>query len=490
MQQVARGRWVALGAWLAGSSLGCGGPWDASSAAPFALSAAGGRELDEVGAVSRFHVSGDIAWAPADVWLVSGEVSSTSAKRMARRDPPDTVAGHRVPLAVWPDAEGQLFVPLEMLKPGERYTFVALGYGYLGSFQTSTDSSPLLSRVGSGPVSPGDWLVYCADGPLPHFEPTGQVRISTVGRASPRAGVADSGILSTRCVSLRVPKDAEAYVVPSLGDDEIWLSPLPLAVIEREAGAETRNSPESWCAAGELEQCTRVRRAAIEVEVGPGSSALRASPVDGGMDVLEGWGSAESGLLVLGPLRPGVRYRLDATRVRGAEARTHSMNVPARAAEGRLVLNEVLANPLGPEPDAEWVEVYNAGTAPVRLSDFSLGDSGKTSRLPEGELAPGRYGVVVSFAYRANPDLDVVPRADALPILVPFLGQSGLLNSGEVVSLYDAEGDLASRIPAVATAAGVSLARRSPWLPDEPRSFGPHAPPGASPGGPNELEDP
>jgi len=56
--------------------------------------------------------------------------------------------------------------------------------------------------------------------------------------------------------------------------------------------------------------------------------------------------------------------------------------------------------------------------------------------------------------------------------------------------LRDAAGRVVSRFAALPKPkAGISVARRSPWAVDEdPRSFAYHAAPGASPGGPNEVE--
>src|SRR5690606_40695464 len=41
-----------------------------------------------------------------------------------------------------------------------------------------------------------------------------------------------------------------------------------------------------------------------------------------------------------------------------------------------FVLNEVLANPSGPEPQQEWVEILNAGNVAASLSGYRLKDSG------------------------------------------------------------------------------------------------------------------
>jgi Pyruvate phosphate dikinase, AMP/ATP-binding domain/Lamin Tail Domain len=60
-----------------------------------------------------------------------------------------------------------------------------------------------------------------------------------------------------------------------------------------------------------------------------------------------------------------------------------------------LRINELCPDDDGFQVDEEgqtddWIELYNAGAAPVRLSEFTLGeDGGRAMRLPAEELAPG-----------------------------------------------------------------------------------------------------
>ena len=61
---------------------GCGPPWDSSGAAPFELFALSERELTEVGTADRFLLRGAPIQSTLDVWLLEGELSSTSSKRL------------------------------------------------------------------------------------------------------------------------------------------------------------------------------------------------------------------------------------------------------------------------------------------------------------------------------------------------------------------------------------------------------------------------
>ncbi len=150
-----------------------------------------------------------------------------------------------------------------------------------------------------------------------------------------------------------------------------------------------------------------------------------------------------------------------------------------------VILNEVLANPLGPEPQQEWVELYNDGSLPVDLDGYLLADLGGETLLPAALLAPGAFALIVNEGFVEDDGHDVAPFAGTLILRVPKLGQAGLTNAGEPLSLRDAAGAVVSRFPAgPKTKAGMSLSRRSPEAPDlSPAGFVQAAP---SPGGPNE----
>jgi hypothetical protein len=111
---------------------------------------------------------------------------------------------------------------------------------------------------------------------------------------------------------------------------------------------------------------------------------------------------------------------------------------------------------------------------------------GGHSVLPDAELAPSAFALVVSDAYVAGDGADPPPAPGTLVLRVPVLGRSGLSNEGEKLTLRDAAGTVISTFPAVKTKNGVSIARTAPDAPDtEPASFV-LCPNGAStPGAPN-----
>ncbi len=155
-----------------------------------------------------------------------------------------------------------------------------------------------------------------------------------------------------------------------------------------------------------------------------------------------------------------------------------------------VVVSEVFANPLGPEPAQEWVELYNDGTIPVQLSNLSLEDGGGKTELPAFVLAPGGFALVVRDDYDPTSGSDPAPAAGTKLLRVPSLGKNGLSNSGEALALR-AGAELLSKFPVLPKPKpGLSVARRSAWtLDDDPDGFAHHAAPGASPGAANVLAE-
>lgn len=153
----------------------------------------------------------------------------------------------------------------------------------------------------------------------------------------------------------------------------------------------------------------------------------------------------------------------------------------------RIVNNEVMSNPVGPEPMQEWIELVNAGF----LSGMVLKDSGGGLELPATVVHPGEYVLVVRDDFDASLPGDV-PVADFVKLVrVPQIGQSGLSNAGESLTLLATSGDTISRFLAVpAKTAGFSIARPEWWsLDDDLASLSPHGGQGAFPGGANFFDD-
>lgn len=116
-----------------------------------------------------------------------------------------------------------------------------------------------------------------------------------------------------------------------------------------------------------------------------------------------------------------------------------------------LQLTEVLANPSGPEPDAEFIELIagpdGAALEGVYVADATLSavreawTEGKAlgDLLPTVELEPHEVAIVVGTGYAATTALGkdpAPPSGTRLLVVDKSLGQSGLKNEGEPVILW------------------------------------------------------
>ena len=115
----------------------------------------------------------------------------------------------------------------------------------------------------------------------------------------------------------------------------------------------------------------------------------------------------------------------------------------------RISLTEILANPSGPEPDAEFIELRagpdGASLDGVHLADASLAEirdawaAGEVlgDPLPAIELVGDEIAIVVGTDYGIETDEDPQPPSGTRVIVVDAsLGTSGLKNAGERVTLW------------------------------------------------------
>jgi hypothetical protein len=154
-----------------------------------------------------------------------------------------------------------------------------------------------------------------------------------------------------------------------------------------------------------------------------------------------------------------------------------------------VVINEIFADALGPEPAQEWLELYNDGGQAVELSDFGLIDGGSVEPgwLPNHVLEPDAFALVARDDFDAAGSWDVAPARNSVVLRVPELGSRGLSNTGEPLALVSRTGLTLSRVPPLAAKSGTSWARVQPSCADVPECFRLHADPGASPGRANVV---
>lgn len=94
----------------------------------------------------------------------------------------------------------------------------------------------------------------------------------------------------------------------------------------------------------------------------------------------------------------------------------------------RILITEVYVNPAGAEPDAEWIELFNAGSLTVELDDFKIGDA-ETA----GEDSEGMWRFPAGARLSTRGVIIVANQAAAFYSMFKFLPQYELLDSDPTV---------------------------------------------------------
>lgn len=440
-------------------------------------------DLTSAPSVLRLRVAGAAGHEKlSDLRVFEGALSSYYLSRLAARDEPDTLLAKEVPALAWAEASDVVVAPARALDGGT-YTLATPELGALAELTVAPDLVPWLARRWPPPdaTTGSGFAVFC--GEAASAVDAGPVVLAPSAiEAEVSAGVGSGALFAEQCVSLDpAPSPTGVPELPPALAGGAALEPLPLFV------AQTPLDPVT-CQGGALAlgpACALVDDDRVTLTA-PGEPSLWAIEEPERLLAV----AAPDGSVVVHGFVPGVPVRLRATAFDRTGASTSvDLTISGAPRHAHVVINEVLANPRGAESQSEWIELVNDGTAAVELEGFELRDDGGAASLPAARLEPDELVLLVADGFAPDPELDV-PVAPGTPILtLPKLGASGLSNAGELLRLSDPSGLVVSRFPALASAeSGVSMARRAPDAPDdEAASFGPHAPPGASPGAPNEL---
>jgi hypothetical protein len=117
-----------------------------------------------------------------------------------------------------------------------------------------------------------------------------------------------------------------------------------------------------------------------------------------------------------------------------------------------LTISEVRADPLGPEPAQEYVELWNLGAEPLDLLGYRLSDAADEEGTAIEQsllLYPGARALLVAQGFDAAEPSDVAPpEGTPLVRMGTALGSAGLSNAGEALLLRDPLGRRISAAPA------------------------------------------
>lgn len=400
--------------------------------------------------------------------MFRGELSDYHRARLDSDSLSSTLEERRVSLG----RAGEWFAPLDALTEGETYS-IAFSETDVYEVEVGAIRGAPFRRVWPRDAEPTRFAVYCSDRAERH---------AAVDLSPGLTPVAIPG--NNRCFGVFVaPGLAAVFSPPRLFGQTVQTTVLSGTTTRRAEARPSACPPgRSRLAIG----CAEVLddRLSLDTEIesywlvsGAASAAFALGP--GRTAVLSGLPVAQRSQL---SLRVFTR--------RGDELTT---GVELMTGEERphLVINEVLADALGPEPQQEWIELYNDGSRANELSEFGLVDGGSSEPtwLPEHRLEPGAFVLVAREDFDATGGWDVAPAKSTVVLRVPELVTHGLSNSGEPLALVSRTGATLSSLPSRAAKAGVSWARREPSCPDTPECFLLHEAPGASPGAPNVVSE-
>jgi hypothetical protein len=432
--------------------------------------------------VARLVVRGAPPSARVEVW--EGSLSDSQVTAIARNEVPKALAKRAIEALTWREGDELVVSPARSLAPGvHTLTLVCADACSPAALEWTVgphNTARLAERVWPAPGAAGGarLAVVCADEPVPAKHATLAL---APGGLEGQLGRAGAGASAAKCLvwsADAAPLEGAWQLPPSLDSiegrfslDPSPLTPEPLGPSPKPLGCPVGTS-----------------------HFGPGCATtlddrvVVTTPTHDTLWLVEGAGLDRVQVtagepLVLAPFVPSTWITL---KVRwatlGSVLWEDEVVVGTQAPMARLVVNEVLANPLGAEPACEWVELANTGTAGAWLAGWSLRDSVGEVVLTDGMLAPGQRAVVIGEACPpSGPDVPVDPTALRLP--VAKIG-NGLSNAGEAVVLVDPSGSIASMAPASpALDGGEAWCRRDAMSPDDsPAGFAVCEP---TPGAPN-----
>ncbi len=415
---------------------------------------------------------------PARIVLVHGHAGSAQVSQVRRGEISKTLQDSLVPVAIWsedPDGgaatKGSVVIaPSEALVPGDDYTLLSGDPARATPLHIAPDDpAPILARVWppAGASATARYAVWCGDAALPPIDQAMALAPAGLHGRIIRGVVDGDGV--TRCLRFEAPAasdttDPRGQPPPSVSDGDALfrLDPRPI-----EGGAPGHPIPTLDCDAAEIPfgpGCALVAddRLTVRAPAAPALWTIAGEGVDRVLVTAAGESFAVTGLA------PAANTALAVVVIddRG-ESQRATITFATLASMPHLILNEILANPLGAEPRQEWVEILNDGAMPAELGGYVLIDVGGATLLPPGALLPGAFALIVNQSFVDEDGLDPAPEPGALVVRVPKLGHNGLSNDGEPLSLVDPSGAVISRSPVgPKTKAGISLARLTPAAPD------------------------
>lgn len=437
--------------------------------------------------IVRFRVMGLPKDFEPSLLVLEGVASDRNVRDLQQGNVSDTLQKRRVDAMYWSTAPGCWEIATKQpLGLGQTYSIVESSLGWVARVDVmDRDPMPTLARVWPPPDRGGMVAVWCSSWPA-----TGEVLSSPQRlRLAPGVdGTMDVGAIAGMggsCVHWVADAGGQEVVPPPMVQLEtgswVRLDPSPILLSEKE---------ESWgatCSAGQQEAgpvCALV----LDDRAVLSASEPWLVGLDVAGEVRVGAIDADAAWVVRSlPPSSEVRGRAWMVSVSGG-VRDFDIVWRTTDPQARVVINEVMANPVGPEPQQEWVELYNDGALAVHLGGWRFEDAGGGVSLPDVTLGPGEYGLLVGEGYDPASWVDANAEEGTVFIGVSSVGTGGLSNAGEPVRLVGPDGSAFSSVPArVSKHPGGSIVRVRPEAPDGEGSFAVDLQ-GGTPGSANRVE--
>lgn len=406
--------------------------------------------------------------------LFEGELGTGHLRQIEQNKISKTLSKRMVPGVVFEEEGAVVVAPAVDLELGGTYTFASGSPLFSKAIRVvDEDVEPRLSRIWP-PVGKGAGVgygVWCGDAAMPEAEQEARLEpLGLLGRLSVGA-VTGAGV---GCVRFEAEQP-----MSWVGGEWPWLIGPPVFAWP---GGRARLDPRPFVVERAWEGAPSLVCEPYEVVFGSGCAEVLddrlmvrtpeedllwvISAPSIGLDQVLATSAGDLMVVSLLPPQTEIEFNLSMVNTEGGIQKSDVL-VTTLEAMPHVILNEVYANPLGAEPAQEWVEVVNDGAAAARLFGYTLMDIGGEAVLPEAELLPGAYALIVNEPFEEDDELDAVPAAGTMLIRVPRLGKGGLSNSGEPLKLLDGEGKVVSRFGAgPRVKAGQSVARRFPAAAD------------------------
>ncbi|MEM6787132.1 MAG: lamin tail domain-containing protein [Myxococcota bacterium] len=440
-------------------------------------------DLSVVSRIARLRVIAEASATPETFVLIAGEVGSAHLGQLARDDVSKALRARIVETLRYRTEGLIVLAPTAALAPG-RYAVArgqpkgAIAFDVVPDADGHHPEAPTLSFVfppggRHGPAAA--FGVWCGAPPDVTSGVLGEGSL-TLEPSGPsvraRRGITTEGD-GPGCIRFDAEEPSSGPQLPPVGVDvgptTWWLEPHLL--VPAAPDDDPPDAPETCPPAAVTVGPGCVAVADDRVWLWPGSSSYLWSVLADG-DSLEAplappsWVDARARFTLVG-LSPNHRHDLRVTWVDHSGAdESRLLSVITAPPRAHVVITEVMANPVGLEPEQEWVELYNDGSVAADLGDYRLEDPAGGTDLPSVALPPGRHALVVVEDYDRQSYYDASPPDDAIVVRVAALGTHGLANGGEPLALVELdENRVVSRFPAVPKPkSGHSVARRHPHV--------------------------